>query len=239
MTILFTRFIDETAKNRLKEAGLAVSEINVLTIKTLATASSDILKVVPDFKNIVFTSQHAVRIFFDILSQNQIILPPSVYLFSTSGETKNLIEQYGYSPTLSAPAAEPLAHLMLSKADLSGGVHFIGGTLSLPVLPDILTQNNISVSKIVVYETLFANDANTKLHHITDSFDAIVFFSLSAADAFLVHHRIENPTVVFTLGKTTAEYVRQKTAINTIIVADKPTIESLVDTIVLFVKEAY
>ncbi len=232
MTILFTRVIDETAKNRLKKAGLDISEINILAINALATASSDILMAFNDIKNLVFTSQHAVRIFFDIIKKNKLKLPPSVSLFSTSGETKKRIEQYGYSPTLTALAAEPLAHLMLSKADLSGGVHFIGGTLSLPILPDILAQHNISVSKIVVYETLFTNDSNTKNNPITHSFDAVVFFSLSAADAFLVHHRLENPTVVFTLGKTTAEYVRQKTGINTIMVADNPTIESLVDRII-------
>ena len=239
MTILFTRSIDETAKNRLTAAGIDVLESNVLTINALPTASDDILNAFADFKNLVFTSQHAVRIFFDILSKNHLVLPHSqkeslrtVYLFSTSGETKKGIEKYGYSPTLSAPAAEPLAHLMLQKANLTGGIHFIGGTLSLPILPDILTQNNIAVTKMVVYETLFTYEQNLKEELIINSFDAVVFFSLSAADAFLLHHRLENPTLVFTLGKTTADYVRHKTGINAIFTADKPTIESLMDVVI-------
>ncbi len=241
MTILFTRSIDETSKNRLTAAGIDVLESNVLTINALPTASDDILNAFADFKNLVFTSQHAVRIFFDILNKNHIVLSPdpedsggvdpSVYLFSTSGETKKVIEKYGYSPTLSAPAAEPLAHLMLEKADLSGGVHFIGGTLSLPILPDILTRNHVSLTKLVVYETLIAYQCPTGELTI-GSFHAVVFFSLSAADVFLLHHRMENSTLVFTLGKTTAEYVRHKTGINTIFTADKPTIESLVDTVI-------
>ncbi len=232
MTILFTRTIDETSKNRLTAAGIDVLESNVLTINALPTASDDILNAFADFTNLVFTSQHAVRIFFDILNENHIVLPPSVYLFSTSGETRKSIEKHGYSPTLSAPAAEPLAHLMLEKADLSLGLHFIGGTLSLPILPDILTQNNIAVTKIVVYETLLADEQNIKGKLITRSFDAVVFFSLSAADAFLMSHRLNNPTLVFTLGKTTADYVRHKTGINAIFPADKRTIESLVDTVI-------
>jgi uroporphyrinogen-III synthase len=235
MTILFTRSIDETAKNRLKASNIDVFECNVLTINALPTALDDILNAFADFKNLVFTSQHAVRIFCDILNENHIVIPPSVCLFSTSGETKNVIKKYGYYPTLTADAAEPLAHLMLEKADISGGVHFICGTLSLPILPRILTENNITLHKIMVYETLTVppppNEAIMPLSQAT-SFDAVVFFSLSAAGAFLMTSQLLNPTIVFTLGKTTAEYVRNKTGINTIFTAEKPTIESLIDTII-------
>lgn len=237
MTILFTRSIDETSKTRLTAVGIDVSECNVLTIHTLPSAAEDILNTFTDFKNLVFTSQHAARIFFDILAKNQILLPPSVSLFSTAGETKKVIEKYFYSPTLSAPAAEPLAHLMLEKAHLSEGVHFIGGTLSLPILTDILTQNHVALTKIVVYETLIAPIPQHKLNKADDgtatpSFDAVVFFSLSAADAFLMHNDLQNPTLVFTLGTTTAEYVRNKTGINAIFTADTPSIESLVDMVI-------
>ena len=227
-TILFTRSIDNTHKQKLTTAGFEVIEHNFLTINALPNVTDIILKESPHFKNLVFTSQHAVRIFFNVLNDRDIELDPSVKIFSTSGETKSLLEKYGYSPTLSAHSAEPLAHLMLGKAHLTEGVHFICGNLSLPILPDILIENNIFLKKIMVYETVkhpLSILPNEK------AFDAVVFFSLSAADAFLMENRLEETTIVFTLGSTTANYIKEKTGIKAIFTAEKPTIESLIETI--------
>lgn len=240
-TILFTRSIDNIHKQKLATAGFEVIEHNFLTINSLHDAEDTILKEFLHFKNLVFTSQHAVQIFFDVLNARHIALDPSVKIFSTSGETKNILEKYGYSPTLSAPAAEPLAHLMLEKIDLttvtaSGarqeGVHFICGNLSLPILPDILTGKGIFLKKIKVYETV----KHPLLLHAVRSdnlvtSDAVVFFSLSAADAFLMDNKLEDSTIVFTLGATTAQYIKEKTGIKAIFMAEKPTIESLIQTI--------
>lgn len=231
-TILFTRSIDNTQKQKLATAGFEVIEHNFLTINALPNATDIILKELPHFKNLVFTSQHAVRIFFDVLNKHQIALNNSIKIFSTSGETKNLLEKYGYSPTLSAHSAEPLAHLMLEKAHLTEGAHFICGNLSLPILPNILIENGVFLKKIVVYET----EKHPLLLHAVRSdnlvtFDAVVFLSLSAADAFLLKNKLPDTTIVFTLGATTANYIKEKTGIKFIFTAEKPTIESLIQMI--------
>lgn len=231
-TILFTRTIDDIHKQKLTTAGFEVIEHNLLTINTLPNAKDIILNQLPHFKNLVFTSQHAVRIFFDVLNDHHIALPNSIKIFSTSGETKNVLEKYGYSPTLSAHAAEPLARLMLEKTYLTEGVHFICGNLSLPILPNILIENGVFLKKIVVYETvkhsLLLNAV--RIDNLV-TLDAVVFFSLSAADAFLMQNKLENSTIVFTLGATTANYIKEKTGIKAIFIAEKPTIESLIQMI--------
>ena len=227
-TVLFTRSIDDTHKQKLAIAGFEVIEHNLLTINALPNATSLILKELPHFKNLVFTSQHAVRIFFDVLNARHIVIDTSIKIFSTSGETKNLLEKYGYSPTLSAHAAEPLAHLMLEKAHLTEGVHFICGNLSLPILPNILLENGVFLKKIMVYETIKHPLSILPSERV---FDAVVFFSLSAADAFLIDNNLEEITIVFTLGATTANYIKEKTGIKSIFMAEKPTIESLIQMI--------
>ena len=192
---------------------------------------NEVLNEIHHIKNLVFTSQNAVKIFFETLAEAQ--LSKSFKLlesyntsrlknFSTSGATKDLIEKYGISPTLSADSAKELAYLMLEKADLSQGVHFLCGTISLPYLPNILSENGVSVKKITVYETVM-----TPLS-ISEPFEAIVFLSLSAAESFLKENSLPSPIPVFTLGKTTADYVLKNTTATNIFVAEKPTIAALV-----------
>lgn len=226
--ILFTRSIDDADKEKLRAKGFEVVEHNFLAVHALPDAANIVLADIKDFKNLVFTSQHAVRIFFDVLKNHHIRLDASVKIFSTSGETKNIIQKNGFLPALSAPSAQPLAHLMVEKADLCESVYFICGNLSLPVLPDILLKNGVSLKKLVVYETV---KYPLSIEPSDKAFDAVVFFSLSAADAFLVNNTLHVWTKVFTLGSTTADYVKEKTQIKSIFAADKPTIESLIETI--------
>jgi uroporphyrinogen-III synthase len=261
MTILFTRSIDSAHKQTLQEAGFEVLEYDFLKTQKLQNADEAILNEIHDIKNLVFTSQNAVRIFFDVLTEVQLsksfkllesyatanesqpskgikslegYLASDVKIFSTSGATKDLIEKYGITPTLSADSAKQLAGEMLDKIDLSEGIHFICGTISLPHLPNILTKKGILVKKIMVYETVLTPlsiSAHSRLNRDVP-FDALVFLSLSAAESFLIKNTLPASTPVFTLGQTTADYVRKNSAATNIFVAEKPTIVALVSTII-------
>jgi uroporphyrinogen-III synthase len=230
--ILFTRLIDTPYQKALRDIGLELIEYDFLKINPLPSAQKDIEIELPFIKNLVFTSQHAIRIFFDSInaSSGNFKSFPNFNtahwaIFSTSEATKNLIESHNLTPTLSAPTAKQLAQLMLDKADLSPGVHFVCGNLSLNHLPDILEKKGISVKKMMVYETV---------KHplpILEPFDAVVFLSLSAADAFLEKNTIPSNTQIFTLGETTADHVRKMTDTPSIFVAEKPTISALIDLI--------
>ena len=65
--ILFTRAIDMAYKSILHNAGFEVLEYNFLKTASLPSAQADILNELPNFKNLVFTSQHAVHIFFECI----------------------------------------------------------------------------------------------------------------------------------------------------------------------------
>ena len=120
---------------------------------------------------------------------------------------------------------------MLEKEHLTEGVHFICGNISLPILPDILMENGIFLKKIMVYETVKHPLSIKGFSPSKKAFDAVVFFSLSAADAFLLENKLNHSTIVFTLGATTANYIKEKTGIKSIFTAEKPTIESLIQMI--------
>jgi uroporphyrinogen-III synthase len=259
MTILFTRSIDFTHKQTLREAGFEVLEYDFLKTQKLPYADKAILNEIQNIKNLVFTSQNAVRIFYDALTEAQLsksfkllesyhasseaqrskgfkplerYWASDIKIFSTSGATKDLIEKYGITPTLSADSAKQLANEMLDKIDLSQGVHFINGTLSLPHLPNILTKKGISVKTITVYETVLTPlSIGAPSDSISFNFDSIVFLSLSAAESFLLKNTLPDSTPVFTLGQTTADYVRKNTNATNIFVAEKPTIAAIVSTI--------
>jgi uroporphyrinogen-III synthase len=227
MKILFTRTIESHQIQKLEALGHHVNISNLLQINVLKTAQNNILQHINDIKNLVFTSKHAAYIFFDVLKKENLQLSAEVKIFSTSGETQNTIKKYGYSPTLSAPSAAPLAQLMVSQIDLSQGVYFFAGTLSLPILPNFLLKNDIKIQTITIYETV----KNSFMHPLSN-FDALSFFSLSAVDAFLLKNTIPEQTIIFTLGSTTAQHLEEKTGAKHIFVASKPTIDSLIDKII-------
>lgn len=228
MKVLFTRTIEASIIEKLSQAGHEVTCIDALTIQPLKNHEKDILEYCNKFYNLVFTSQHAVKNFFDVLNKNHKTLNETIKIFSTSGETRTILEKYGYTPTLSAPTAESLALLMSEKADLSQGVHFIAGTLTLPTLPQILTAKGLAIHILKVYETLKKPIPPYPL----STFDAIAFFSPSAAESFLTHNTLSESCKIFTLGTTTAQFIREKTGLKDIFVASQPTINAITDKII-------
>lgn len=228
MKILFTRTIEASIIEKLSQAGHEVVRIDVLTIKPLKNHEKDILKYWDSFQNLVFTSQHAVKFFFDVLNKNHKTLSNAIKIFSTSGETRTILQKYGYPPTLSAPTAHSLALLMSEKADLTQGVYFIAGTLTLPTLPQILTEKGLTIHILKVYETL----KNPTPAYPLSTIDAIVFFSPSAAETFLINNTLSESCKIFTLGTTTAQFVHEKTGLKDIFVASQPTIDAITDKII-------
>ena len=65
-----------------------------------------------------------------------------------------------------------------------------------------------------------------------DGIDAIVFFSTSAVDSFLINNKLSSEMPYFTLGKTTATYLKKKIKAQKVIISPKPELKILVETIV-------
>lgn len=223
--ILFTRPIDDASRTVLREAQLDFTETSFL--RYTPSVSDEVLKTIRAglSQHLVFTSQNAVRIFFQTLDNQRLKLPNSTQCYAISGSTKTILQKFNHTPTLTADSAKQLARVILKKTDVRD-VTFVCGNLRLPDLPSILTKNNVSVQDLVVYRTEW-----TPLS-IRTPYDAIVFFSTSAVDSFLINNKLNPEMLFFTLGKTTATYLKKKIKAQNVVVASKPELMVLMETIV-------
>ena len=86
-------------------------------------------------------------------------------------------------------------------------------------------KNDVNVQELTVYRTEW-----TPLS-IRTPYDAIVFFSTSAVDSFLINNKLDPEMPFFTLGKTTATYLKKKVKAQNVHISAKPELPTLIDTI--------
>ena len=223
--ILFTRPIDDASRLTLTEANLDFTETSFL--RYTPSVSDEVLKAIRSglSQHLVFTSQNAVRIFFQTLDNQRLKLPNLAQCHAISGSTKIMLQKFNHAPTLTGDSAKLLARAILKKKDIDK-VTFICGNLRLSDLPNTLTKNNVKVQELVVYRTEW-----TPLS-IRTPYDAIVFFSTSAVDSFLINNKLDPEMPYFTLGKTTATYLKKKIKAQNVYIAAKPELPILVKTII-------
>jgi len=98
---------------------------------------------------------------------------------------------------------------------------FFCGNIRRDELPQVLRQNNIQVEEVIVYET------KETPHQVNGNYDAILFYSPSAVKSFFRKNTVNEKTVCFAIGTTTAEALEQTGIVN-IITAEEPGKDNLV-----------
>jgi uroporphyrinogen-III synthase len=164
----------------------------------------------------VFTSMNAVEAVKEYLPSKT-----SWKIFSIGQTTKELIEDFFGKENIAGTAddAELLADVIIHQ-HLKEVVFFCGDQRR-DELPEKLIANNIIVEEILVYRTIATSQKTVK------HYDGILFFSPSAVQSFFSTNTINNSTIVFAIGNTTANVVKKQVN-NQIVVADKPGKEELV-----------
>ena len=223
--ILFTRPIDDASRAALTTANIDFTETSFL--RYTPSVSDDVLRAIRAglSHHLVFTSQNAVRTFFQTLDNQRLKLPNTTQCYAISGSTKTMLQKFNHAPTLTADSAKQLASAILKKKEVKD-VTFICGNLRLSDLPNTLIKNDVKVQELVVYRTEW-----TPLS-IRTNYDAIVFFSTSAVDSFLINNKLSPEMQFFTLGKTTATYLKKKIKAQNVVVSAKPELKVLMETIV-------
>ena len=89
-------------------------------------------------------------------------------------------------------------------------------------MPSLLSENDIDVNEIEVYQT------NMVHHNIEKNYDGILFFSPSAVQSFFSTNKLNNKTILFAIGNTTASTIK-KLSNNEVIVADEAGKSNLVE----------
>jgi uroporphyrinogen-III synthase len=218
LNILSTRPLNEIIINEAAEQNVLLDCIPFIETEPVNTPElkEKIYGLSEQNITAVFTSMNAVEAVKEYLN-----LKTGWKIFSIGQTTKELIEDFFGKESIAGTAddAGTLADVIIERNPKE--VFFFCGDQRRDELPEMLTANNISVEEIVVYRTL-ATPEQTLKHY-----DGILFFSPSAVESFFSANTIDNNSIVFAIGSTTATAVKQRVN-NQIVVADKPGKEALV-----------
>ncbi len=219
--ILCTRPIEED----LVEQAL-LQNIRIDTISLIETEPIQSIEVQQEVElasiqiaNIVFTSMNAVEAVTDLLDG----AIPEWRIYCIGHATKELIDAYFGEDAIAGIAdnAAELAEEILQDENIDEIIFFCGNK-KREELSKRLQQNNIHVNEIVVYQT------HTIAQSIEKKYDAVIFFSPSAAESFFSKNRLSETAIVFAIGTTTRETIQQFCK-NKIIVSKYPSKQALVE----------
>jgi uroporphyrinogen-III synthase len=167
----------------------------------------------------VFTSTHAVETVRGLLEGKK----PAWTIFCTGPVTSNCVNQYFGEAAIAGvgASASDLVNLILEKTDVKELVFFCGNR-KRGELPEKLFRKGITVRELEVYQTV-----NTP-QRVSKHYEGISFFSPSAVHSFFSVNTIEDNTLFFAIGKSTADTIAGYSR-NTVIQSKFPDKELLIE----------
>ncbi len=225
-TILCTGPIDESAfkMQEYKDAIIDVVPFTKITYEISESVEKQLKELLKKKAVVVFTSNNAIKSITAYLGNSH----PAWKIFCIGNTTYALAKKYfGKEQVMqTASTAAELAVKIISNVQESEVVFFCGN-LRRNDLPDAVRQKGMAVREITVYQTTLSPITVNK------DYDAILFFSPSAAESFFRVNSLPGKTVVFVIGNTTAGCIR-KYAANKIIIADEPDKDKLISKAIRF-----
>lgn len=217
--ILSTKTIAGDLIQQAKANNITIDTINFIETKLVddITVREKIKQLANEKIVAIFTSVNAVESVFSIANTK-----PDWKIFCTSGATKEALLNYVNEDAITDTAhnASALADKILENKKIDSCVFFCGNQ-RLNTLPDKLLKQNIILDEVIVYET------NASPKKTDEIYNGILFFSPSAVESFFSVNKINDKTVLFSVGKTTTKAIRKFTN-NTIVTAHFPSAESVV-----------
>ena len=219
INILSTRPIDNLLIQDAKSKGIIIDCISFIeTTVSINQEKKELIQAIAEKNNtIVFTSMNAAEAIIVSLDGNR----PTWDIYCMGGTTKTIIKDYFGIDSIKGTGkdATSLAEGMIGN-NTKEAVFFCGN-IRRDELPQLLKNNQIRLEEMVVYET------NTTDHYINNTYDAILFFSPSAVESFFSVNKVEEQTVLFAIGNTTAKALGNYST-NKIVKSDSPEKDSLV-----------
>lgn len=215
----------------LKAAQYGISIQTIPFIKTEPTIDIDlreqILAASNRSLNVVFTSMNAVEAVAGCLPG--VTDQWKIYCLGTA--TKKLVQLH-FKDSLIAGTASNASLLADNIIDNQvESVVFFCGDQRRDELPEKLIKHNIQVDELAVYKTTAIPALVNK------DYDGILFFSPSAAESFFSVNVVPDHTILFAIGTTTADCIRQFST-NTIVESDFPGKENLVEKAISYLDKS-
>jgi uroporphyrinogen-III synthase len=220
ITILSTRPLETALLEAAKAKDINIDIVSFIDTTAINTGSTkeEIKKVLTQPANIVFTSMNAVQAVANQLNGEA----PAWNIFCIGNTTRELAAKYFGDTAVRGTGANALALADNIIADRSiKQVIFFCGDQRREELPGRLRQHGVTVQEIIVYHT------TSTPHKINKLYDGILFFSPSAVQSFFYGNPVQSSTIMFAIGQTTADAIKNFTD-NTLVISDKPGKEDLV-----------
>jgi uroporphyrinogen-III synthase len=174
------------------------------------------------YKHVVLTSITGVKSFLQIATQLHLNIADYV-IYCISRGTKEYAAASGLIIKANASNASALADEILKDTAVKAVTH-VSSNLRREELSDKLIKEGVMVHDVTAYRTEFTPIV------IETFYDALVFFSPSAVDSFLTMNPLQQ-VPCFCIGKTTADYARQK-GYQTTLIAEAPSEDFLLQSII-------
>lgn len=176
-------------------------------------------------KIVLFTSTQAVLAVKSCLGNKS----PDWQVCCISGATRNAVVSFLGADKILASANDAVDLLKEMQVIKPQQTVFFCGNKRLDTLPDNLSRRGFQLIEIEVYQTKL----NAK--KVEDGYDGILFFSPSGVESYLMENTILENAVLGAIGKTTAQYLKERVT-NEIVIAAKPDKNILVHTLIEFFK---
>ena len=225
-TLLVTKRIAPTLVLQAGLKGVGILEKELINTQPITNDQiKKRIKSLPENTNVVFTSKNAVQ----AVLANGYTHGGGWNIYCLDGATKNEVSKNFPDGNIagSAANASKLAAVIADNSE-NRQIVFFCGSKRLEDLPRNLLSAGFDVQEVVVYETVLSPQK------IIDDFDAVAFFSPSAAESFFSSNTLNENAVCFSVGKTTTEAIKKYTS-NNVITSDRPSEESVME---LAIKES-
>jgi len=220
-SILSTRLIDETLIKQANSKNIVLDVLSFIETETIDSLDvyEEIESILLESAVIVFTSMNAV----EAVGAHLYDYKPDWKIYCIGNATKKSVTEY-FGEDLIAGTAKDATELAekIIEDDITDEVIFFCGNKRRDELPILLNEQGIEVNEIEVYQT------NLLQHKVEKKYDGILFFSPSAVQSFFSTNKLNDKTILFAIGNTTASSIKKYTA-NKIIVADEAGKSNLVE----------
>ncbi len=211
-SILSTKKLTTAQENLLLQA-----KIGLVSYSAIAIESTPAPSLPKNIENAIITSQNTFKAI-----QNKTTIKNA---FVVGEKTATLLEKNGINVKIHTHYAADLVNEIKNKY---AHKHFIFPCSSKrrDTIPEGLRNNKISFTEIEAYKTTLCPK---KFNQI---FDGILFFSPSGVESFYAENTISAKSVLFCIGTTTASAAKKYS--ENIVIASKPTIESIIISVVKY-----
>ena len=172
-----------------------------------------------EIENVVITSKNAVEA---LLTNFSAIELQFKNIYCVGRRTKRMVEKRIGKVKHSENNAKKLADYLVEFMDGSQVTYFCSD-IRLDELPTILKENNIEVKEIEAYQTKLDSVK------VDDSVEGIMFYSPSTVQSFKQENNVENKTIAFCIGETTAKEASKH--FKDVRIAKVPTVESVIELV--------